>query len=176
MDKKGAVILIEGSEQCGKTVLAEKIQKVFKAVYLHGSRPLSRNFGVYHKRMCEFATNMANEGHVVIIDRCYMSHQVYGTLFDGGTQYDTHNLHKDVVDFCNKYGIPFVIIHCNPDRVFDEDLREEMYDDSNGKISSAMKKEFERLPKDGLTFIEYDWQKEETGQSVLKQIDGLLEA
>ena len=55
MDKKGVIVILEGSEQCGKTTLARKIEDDLKAIYLHGSRPLDGDFWEYHAYMLKTA-------------------------------------------------------------------------------------------------------------------------
>ena len=169
MDKIGTVLILEGSEQCGKTTLGQKIQNEFKALYLHGSRPLDNNFEEYHKTMLATALYFARQGHVVVIDRCFISHEIYNTMFDGAPQYDTHQLYEEFKTSCVEAGLNFKIIYCRPERTFDPNLREEMYDDSDGKIQLAFDKEMSHYLAEDAVWA-YNWQEEPTGQSIINRI------
>ncbi len=171
METKGKIIILEGSEQCGKTTLARKIEDEFKAFYLHGSRPLDRNFEDYHKTMLATALYFAEQGHTVVIDRCFISHEVYNTMFDGKPQYDTHEVYDEFCSECADRGLEHLIVYCKPDREFDPNMREEMYDDSDGSISN----EFDRvMAAFGLgvseNIIVYNWKAEPTGESIINKI------
>lgn len=165
---KGYIVILEGSEQCGKTTLAKKIEDEFKAFYFHGSRPNDNNFEQYHSTMLDAALYFAEQGHVVVIDRCFVSHEVYGKLFDGGTQYNTKNLYEEFQSEASDRGIKYKLVYCRPERSFDANMREEMYDDSDGSIY----REFDRaIETFGLcsdpNIIVYNWKEEPTGESIL---------
>ena len=171
MNQKGKIVILEGSEQCGKTTLARKIEDEFKAFYFHGSRPLDGDFSTYHYMMLDTALYFAEQGHTVVIDRCFISHEVYNTLFDGKPQYDTKRLYDEFVSEASSKGIPHLIVYCKPDREFDAELREEMYDDSDGSISRKFDEVMETF---GLgvsdNIIVYNWKAEPTGESIIKTI------
>lgn len=173
MDKsRGVIVILEGSEQCGKTTLARKIQDKYKAYYFHGSRPENGNFLEYHWKMFNSALEAARNGHVVVLDRHLVSHQVYGTLFDGGLCYNTHKMHRAMESICELFGVELMFVFCNPARNFDPNMREEMYSDADGKISKAFENAFPSYVKDSKNvIIEYDWQRNPTAQAVLLAIE-----
>lgn len=171
MNKKGKIVILEGSEQCGKTTLARKIEDEFKAYYFHGSRPLDGDFSTYHYMMLDTALYFAEQGHTVVIDRCFISHEVYNTMFDGKPQYDTKRLYDEFVAEASSRGISHLIVYCKPDREFDAGLREEMYDDSDGSISREFDGVMNRfgLGKDDHIII-YNWKAEPTGESIINKL------
>lgn len=167
-EKHGVVVLLEGSEQCGKTVLSDKIHNRFKADYLHGDRPLRNGFEDFHRNMTVAAFEMAVDGHVVVLDRCFISHQVYGELFDGGTQYDTHKLCEEFNSALEENGAKLIIVYCRPDREFDPDMREEMYDDSDGRIQSKFDELIDTYQAE---VVKYNWKKDPSGETILNLIE-----
>lgn len=172
-NRKGVVVLLEGSEQCGKTTLANKIQETFKADYLHGDRPTTTSFETFHKRMCMAAIEAAENGHVVILDRCYISHLVYGTLFDNKIEYDPLLLQSELVRQLNLVNAKLLVVYCRPDRTFEPTLRKEMYDDSDGRIQEEFDNVMEKFANSSAEYIRYDWKADPSGESVLKYIEGL---
>lgn len=174
METQGKIIILEGSEQCGKTTLARKIEDEFKAFYFHGSRPADGCFEIYHSSMLNSALYFAEQGHTVVIDRCFISHEVYNTLFDGAPEYDTKRLFEEFESDAYDRGIPFLIVYCKPDREFDKNMREEMYDDSDGSISRKFDEVMETF---GLgvsdNIILYNWKAEPTGKSIINKIKEL---
>lgn len=169
--RTGLVVLLEGSEQCGKTTLAEKIQKEFKADYLHGDRPDYNSFADFHHNMGQAAINMAADGHVVILDRWTISHEVYNTLFDGAPEYDTEVMFEEMLSHLANDGSKFLLVYCRPEREFNPNMREEMYDDSDGKIQAEFDKAIEKYP--ATNYIQYNWKEDPSGESVLKLIKEL---
>lgn len=172
-DRSGVVVLLEGSEQCGKTTLADKIHERFKADYMHGDRPTTTNFETFHKRMCIAAIELAENGHVVILDRCYISHLVYGNLFDNKVEYDPEEMHKELIKSLNSVDATLLVVYCRPDRTFEPNLRSEMYDDSDGRIQNEYDNVIERFANTSAEFIRYDWKADPSGESVLKFIEEL---
>lgn len=170
--RTGVIVLLEGSEQCGKTTLADKIHNRFKADYLHGDRPSRNGFEDFHRNMTVAAFEMAVDGHVVILDRCFISHEVYSALFDDKPEYDTHELCEEMVS-CLGDNVKFVLVYCRPEREFDPDMREEMYDDSDGKIQQKFDELMESYAELVPNYIRYDYTKDPSGESVLKLIEEL---
>lgn len=171
--RKGVVVLLEGSEQCGKTTLANKIQEEFKADYLHGDRPTTTDFETFHKRMCMAAIDAAENGHVVILDRCYISHLVYGRLFDQKVEYDPVLLQNELVRQLNLVDAKLLVVYCRPERTFEPGLRSEMYDDSDGKIQNEFDNVIEDFANSTANYLCYDWKADPSGESVLKFIGEL---
>lgn len=172
MSRRGVVVLLEGSEQCGKTVLADKIHDKFKSDYLHGDRPDNRSFKDFHTEMMQSAVWMARAGHVVVLDRCYISHEVYNNMFDGKTEYNTREFHDNACIAIGGGGMKLLVVYCNPKREFDPNMREEMYDDSKGDIQKA----YEKVIKDyseHCEFLAYDWTKDPEATEVLNKIEEL---
>ena len=171
--RTGVVVLLEGSEQCGKTTLADKIHNEFKADYLHGDHPDYNSFVNFHYDMCQTAIDMAGAGHVIILDRCFISHEVYSTLFDGQPEYDTHQLCNELLASLADYGAKSLLVYCRPNRIFDPDMREEMYDDSDGKIQVKFDEVIEQYAQPFNNFIRYDYTVDPSGNSVLNLIEEL---
>lgn len=171
--RTGVVVLLEGSEQCGKTTLANKIHDRFKADYLHGDRPDYNTFKQFHFNMCQAAVMMAADGHVVVLDRCFISHEVYNTLFDGKPEYDTHKLCEEMLTHLTNDGSKLLLVYCRPERKFDPNMREEMYDDSDGKIQNEFDRVISSFAQDLPNFIRYDYNDDPSGESVLKFIEEL---
>ena len=171
--RNGVVVLLEGSEQCGKTTLADKIHNKFKADYLHGDRPDYNSFAKFHFNMCQAAVLMAADGHVVILDRCFISHEVYNTLFDGKPEYDTHKLCDEMLSHLANDETKFVLVYCRPKRKFDPNMREEMYDDSDGKIQAKFDEVINSYTENVPNYIRYDYMEDPSGETVLKLIEEL---
>lgn len=178
-NRKGVIVLLEGSEQCGKTTLADKIHDEFKADYLHGDLPNSKDFFSFHANMCEAALAMATEGHVVVLDRCFISHEVYNTLFNGKPEYDTVRMFHRLLYLAYPRGVKVIVVYCRPQRGFDPALREEAYDDSDGKITAKFDEVINKFTWGGesekarMTVphnITYDWKEDPSGEIVLKEI------
>lgn len=169
----GVVVLLEGSEQCGKTTLADKLRAEFKADYLHGDRP-DASLEDFHRDMCDCARNMASYGHIVVLDRCFVSHEVYGQLFDGGPEYSTDDLREDLASSLDLFGNILLIVYCRPEREFDPEMREEMYDDSDGaiqrKFDEIMEPIFKEMPNN---CVLYDWKSDPDATTIINLIKEL---
>lgn len=172
MKRRGVIVLLEGSEQCGKTMLADKIRNKFKADYLHGDRPDNKSFKDFHTEMIQSAMWMSRAGHVVVLDRCYISHEVYNSMFDGKTEYNTREFHDNVCIAAGGGGMKYLVIYCNPPRVFDPNMREEMYDDSQGNIKAAYDKAIKNYTRH-CEFMTYDWTSDPDAKEVLDKIEEL---
>lgn len=80
------IILLEGADGTGKTTLAKAIEARCKnSVYLHNG--LYPNMWNSHLECVKEAVKLSRE-HVVIIDRLWISEQIYGTVFRGGPAYN----------------------------------------------------------------------------------------
>ena len=172
MSRRGVIVLLEGSEQCGKTTLADKIHEKFKSDYLHGDRPDNKTFKEFHTEMVQSAIYMANAGHVVVLDRCYISHEVYNSMFDGKTEYDTHEFHDNVCIAVGGGGMKYGVVYGNPGRECDPNMRGVLYDDCKGDISRAYDKVIEGYTQH-CEFMTYDWTKDPEGEEVLNKIEEL---
>ena len=172
MSKNGMIVILEGSEQCGKTTLARKIQDLYKAYYFHGSRPEDGDFLSYHTDMFLSALKFASRGHVVVLDRHFISHEVYGRLFDKGTKYDTHKMHRMMELMCEMSDVQLCVIFCNPKTEFDPEMRDEMYSDGDGKIKKAFEDIIYTYLKDASNAIMmYDWTRSPSAEPVLLALE-----
>lgn len=81
---KGLIIL-EGPDGSGKTTLAEYLVKHHQAHYMHLTYDKSWNMFDYMTEHLTAAINMLEQGHLVIIDRHWMSEEIYAKVFRGGS-------------------------------------------------------------------------------------------
>lgn len=90
---KGGIIVLEGPDAAGKSTLAKMLHEQYDAVVIHAARryidfptsPKPRMFH-YHWAILLKAIDLAFRQHkLVVLDRHWLSEQVYGSLFrDGG--------------------------------------------------------------------------------------------
>lgn len=74
------IILLEGADASGKTSLAQVFREQHAAHYIHGS--LYRDPLKWHRAAIRRATRLSGAGNLVIIDRNWLSHLVYGAVFN----------------------------------------------------------------------------------------------
>lgn len=78
---KAGIIILDGPDGTGKTTLANYYIKKYNAKYLHLTYRWVNNMFEYNTAAIELAAKWANEGHLVIIDRLWMSNNVYDKAF-----------------------------------------------------------------------------------------------
>lgn len=80
------IIILDGPDGSGKTTLADYYVKKYHAKYLHLTYRWINNMFEYNTAAIELAAKWAHEGHLVIIDRLWMSDNVYDKVFRGGVK------------------------------------------------------------------------------------------
>lgn len=78
------IIILDGPDGTGKSTLAQYYIKKYNARYLHLTYRFKNNMFEYNTAAIELAARWANQGHLVIIDRLWMSELVYAKVFRGG--------------------------------------------------------------------------------------------
>lgn len=80
------IVILEGADGTGKTTLARTLQHLTGARYLRPTGP-RRTQLAYDLARLSLATRLAQD-QLVVVDRWWLSEQVYGRVFRGGPQYD----------------------------------------------------------------------------------------
>jgi thymidylate kinase len=84
MNELKGLIVIDGSDGTGKTTLAKYFVEKYGAAWLHQSYRFSKKMFTYHTAVLLNAINLAKT-KLVIIDRLWMSEDVYGGVYRNGT-------------------------------------------------------------------------------------------
>ncbi len=79
------IIILEGADAAGKTTLANCFRAEYGAKYLHGV--VYRDPLAAHKAALRVARRLLGVGQLIVVDRNWLSHLVYGHIF--------HNLAYD---------------------------------------------------------------------------------
>lgn len=79
------IIVLEGADGTGKTTLARELVKRYGAFYIHNG--LWPNMWQRHLAAVDLAVKKSQR-QLVIIDRLYLSEQIYGQVFRAGPAYD----------------------------------------------------------------------------------------
>jgi len=79
------IIVLEGADGTGKTTLARELVKRYGAFYIHNG--LWPNIWLRHLATVDLAIKMSQK-RLVVIDRLWLSEQIYGDTFRGGPKYD----------------------------------------------------------------------------------------
>lgn len=125
------IIVLDGPDGTGKTTLAQYFVEHHGAVYLHLSYKFKNSMAQYHTAMLLKAIDLYKKGHLVIIDRLWMSEYVYAKVFRGGSKIP--HLGRLLDRIILKYsGIYVVCIPENTREYLDhydtlKEVREEMY-------------------------------------------------
>ena len=93
-------IIIEGPDCAGKSTLAEKLANALDMNILK----MTANGG---QSVPEYLQKLACDG--VIIDRCWVSEQVYSDLFGREPRID-HGDAEALTEFCGLVGIPIIVL------------------------------------------------------------------
>ena len=75
------IIILEGPDGTGKTTLAQRLVRSHDAVYIHHGYHGTADWGVRHLASLRGAARLAATGRLVVIDRLWMSGDVYGTIY-----------------------------------------------------------------------------------------------
>lgn len=79
------VILIEGADASGKTTLARHLVERYDAKYIHST--VRRDVWKWHLAALRLAHYYSQHG-LVVLDRHFLSEQIYGAVYRGGPAYD----------------------------------------------------------------------------------------
>lgn len=79
------IIILEGGDCSGKTTLARRLIDRYGARYIHNG--VHRDVWKRHVAAFRYARRLA-EDYLVVIDRLWLSEQIYGQIFRGGPAYD----------------------------------------------------------------------------------------
>lgn len=93
-------IIIEGPDCAGKSTLAEKLANALDMNILK----MTANGG---QSVPEYLQKLACDG--VIIDRCWVSEQIYSDLFEREQRID-HDDAEALTEFCGLVGIPIIVL------------------------------------------------------------------
>lgn len=78
------IIVIDGSDGTGKTTLAQYFVSKYGAVWLHQSYRFKNKMFTYHTAALLRAIKLA-ETRLVVIDRLWLSEDIYGAVYRGGS-------------------------------------------------------------------------------------------
>jgi hypothetical protein len=79
------IVVLEGADASGKTTLARHLVDRYGARYLHSTR--RREVWRWHLGALRWAVR-ESASRLVVLDRLWLSEQVYGQVFRGGPAYD----------------------------------------------------------------------------------------
>lgn len=81
------IVAIDGPDGAGKTTLAKRIAEMFGGEYIHltWSPSLEENMESYRRSAIEYATALSKD-RIVVLERPWLSHVVYGSVYRGGFQ------------------------------------------------------------------------------------------
>jgi len=130
--------IIEGTEQQGKTTLAQKLVKEFGYSYKHFGVPVEGFDPI--KEYTSFI-----DGTNRIIDRGYLSEIVYGNLFRGKSSIDTI-IQEKIESTLQENN--YILLLCNRNKFTDNDIldRDEAYGlDKIIKIKDEFLKEYKKV-------------------------------
>jgi len=130
--KPAGLIILDGPDGAGKTTLAQYYVKKHGAIYMHLTYRFKDNMFAYHTAMLLKACKLVDQGHLVIIDRLWMSELVYAKVFRNGSKWPFMSRFLDRIIL--KYSGIYVM--CVPESSreylthYDElkTLRDEMYE------------------------------------------------
>ena len=71
------IVILEGADMTGKTSLANHLIRNFGAKYLHMTYRFAGKEFAYHTAVLKKALQLSRRGHMVVLDRCWMSESIY---------------------------------------------------------------------------------------------------
>lgn len=107
-NKPGGILLFEGADSSGKTSLARYFVEKYGAHYIHGR--VHKDAWKWHNAAIRRALRFKEHGEFTVIDRNFISHLVYGRVFNN-QQYDAEARFLD--DAFRENGA--LIVLCSPD-------------------------------------------------------------
>lgn len=153
----GKIIILEGADGTGKTILANALQEETKGTIMHSNYREEVNMEQYNMTMINNAISLSNFGDTVIIDRWAPSEEVYGNVFRDGPTYSVDKL----IDAIKNMTSPEIIwIYCKNDNTVENHLknkkdRDELYSDMTDIVE-----EYDKFIKNSnLNWIVYDFTK-----------------
>lgn len=128
------IILLEGADCTGKTTLANAISEKYKdkCLYIHNTWYKGMDVRDEHWKSLNKAFEAYDDGLLVIIDRHWISEQIYSTIYRNGPEYN-----EDIDEML--YGLRkrnALTIICSPPVIYTinkhrelKNIRDEMYND-----------------------------------------------
>lgn len=132
--KQKGIIILDGPDGCGKTTLAEFLQKEYGAYYMHStwSPELEPDMEEYMRLTTQMAKRIS-QNQLVVLDRHWLSELVYSDVFREGAN-RVSMYYREHTGLIGGTNIPNRLVVCCPEREvakqhFDvlKDTREEMY-------------------------------------------------
>jgi len=80
------IIVLDGPDASGKSTLAKTMQELYGAKILHATYRFKNNMFAYHTAILKKAIAESQKG-LVVIDRLWLSEQVYANVFRGGSKW-----------------------------------------------------------------------------------------
>ncbi len=77
------IIILEGPDGTGKTTLAQRLVKDHGATYIHQGWSKGVDWGLRHLATMRRAARLASLGKPVVVDRLWLSGEIYGSVFRG---------------------------------------------------------------------------------------------
>ena len=84
---KPKLIILEGADCVGKTTLANSIVEKYGAKYIHNTYYKGMDVKKEHIGSLLKACKLIDEGHSVVIDRFWITEQVYSSVYRDGPEY-----------------------------------------------------------------------------------------
>ena len=139
-------IIVEGSDQQGKSVFCEKLSRELGYEVHHFSRPKNPGIDYYE----EYTAPAVNSSKPLIFDRSYVSEIVYGEVTRGASRVtpEIKDRIEQTLNDCN-----YVLIYLKRENFEFED-REEMF--TRDEMARVMKKYDEVYPTINLPKIQLD--------------------
>lgn len=84
--KVTGIIVLDGSDNTGKTTLANYFVKQYQAVHLHQYYRFKSRMFTYHTACLRKAVSLS-QNHLVVIDRLWLSEDIYAGVYRNGSQW-----------------------------------------------------------------------------------------
>jgi hypothetical protein len=175
---KHPIIVLEGGDGCGKTMLAEKICDYVGGHYVHLTYRFKDRMHCYHGAALKMALLRA-EHQPVVVDRWWPSELVYAAAYRGGSKWPLMYRHLHRVGL--RHGVSYVF--CIPrdrenylshfNRLKGE--REEMYDSGMDRVYEEFVGIRQSMLDDRVPAV-YDYDMFQDGHDMDAVVQGVLES
>lgn len=131
------IIIIEGPDGAGKTSLANELQRMLGARYLHLTYRWKEKMDVYHTAALRYAARLAKT-QPVIIDRWWPSEIAYANVYRGGSKFERSVRRLDTFAY-NIKAFYVICLPCDRERYVEhfnvlKGQREEMFNTNMEKV------------------------------------------